>query len=368
MLIKVNDLKYISLLKSRSSTVDNQPTIKNKNMLSNALKGKRILDFSLLLPGPLATDLLAKMGAEVIKIEHPSKLDETRHYPPFKNGEALLYTMLNATKKSIIIDYRSKEHRPQILQMVREADILVEQFRPEVMQRWGLAYEDLKKVNPNLIYISLTGYGQKGPYALKAGHDLNYLACTGVLDLIRDERGKPVIPGVQIADVAGGSYMLVTACLAALVEGKGQYIDIAMLDGVAPLLTFPYAQLLGGVNPQEIRLLNGGLVNYNVYPCKGGQWVALGALEVRFWNRFCLAVEKPDWQREHFGELSTSVFAYDLVEALFLTKTREEWADWAAEKDVCLSPVLTLEEVPKDAQIKARAYYNTPDSIQLPWL
>ncbi|BDS10287.1 CaiB/BaiF CoA transferase family protein [Aureispira anguillae] len=337
-------------------------------MLSEALKGKKILDFTLLLPGPLATNILAQMGAEIIKIEHPDKLDDTRIYPPFVEGEALLYRLLNHNKESLILDYKSTQNRAKLLALIQEADVIIEQFRPGVMQRWGLDYSTLKTVNPNLIYLSLSGYGQVGAYRLQAGHDINYLAYTGILDLMRDERGKPVIPGIQIADIAGGSYMLVTACLAALVQGKGQYVDVSMLDGLPPLLTIALSQTWGGINPHEMKLLNGNLVNYNVYACKEGGWMALGALEVKFWNRFCEALDQLDWKRQHFGELSIYEFPYAEVKALFLTKTRDEWVKWAEGKDICLSPVLTIEEVEADEHLKAKGYFETQKAIHIPWL
>lgn len=339
-----------------------------ENMLSTALDGKVILDFTLLLPGPLATNMLAGMGAKVIKIEHPKKRDDTRMYPPFVNDQALLYTMLNHKKEEMVIDYRSEEGRAEVLELVRQADVLIEQFRPQVMKAWGLDYDTLKAINPKLIYLSLSGYGQEGAYSLKAGHDLNYLAYTGLLDLMRDERGKPVIPGVQIADVAGGSYMLVTACLAALLQGEGQYVDVSVLDGIPHLLTIPLSQLWGGLDPHEMKLLNGNLVNYNVYKTKDGTWMALGALEVKFWNQFCDGVQQPDWKRKNFWELSIHAFPYAAVQELFASKTQEEWIAWNEGRDVCLSPVLKIDEVEQDVHIKARQYFDYQKGITMPWL
>ena len=337
-------------------------------MLTKALEGKIILDFSLLLPGPLATNMLAQMGARVIKIEHPQKKDDTRSFPPFVNDAALLFSMLNHNKESLIVDFRNEAGREQILQLVKNADVLVEQFRPQVMKRWGLDYDSLKVVNPDLIYLSLTGYGQKGEYSLQAGHDLNYLALTGILDLMRDDNGKPVIPGVQIADIAGGSYMLVTACLAALLQRKGQYIDVAMLDGLPPLLSIPLSQSWGGIDPHEMKMLNGNLVNYNVYKCKDGEYMALGALETKFWNKFCDFIDKPDWKRENFWELSVHVFPKAEVENVFVSKTQSEWIEQSKGQDICLTPVLKIADVDKEAHLKERGYFDFQKAINIPWL
>ena len=337
-------------------------------MLSKALEGKTILDFTLLLPGPLATNILAQMGARIIKVEHPKKKDGTRMFPPYVNDKAILYRMLNHNKEELLIDFRVEKGRAHILELVKKADVFVEQFRPQVMKAWGLDYESLKIINPDLIYLSLSGYGQEGEYSLNAGHDLNYLACTGILDLIRDENGKPVIPGVQIADIAGGSYMLVTACLAALIQGKGQYVDVSVLDGLPPLLTIPLSQLWGGINPHELKMLNGNLVNYNVYICKDSEWMALGALETKFWNNFCDLVGHSDWKRENVWELSIHVFPYAEVQELFLTKTRSEWLELSKGQDICLSPVLKISEVEKDIHLEARGYFEHQESINIPWI
>lgn len=337
-------------------------------MLKDALADKMVLDFSLLLPGPLATNMMAAMGANVIKIEHCHKMDDTRKYPPFIDDAALMFRMLNYNKDSLVLDFDQTQAQQKIFELVEKADILIEQFRPGVMQRWGFDYERLKKINPQLIYISLTGFGQEGPYANLAGHDINYLALTGVLDMMRDANGKPVVPGVQIADIAGGSYMLLSACLAALLKGKGQYIDVAMIDGLPALHHIPLSQFWGGIDPHQMQLLNGGLVNYNVYACKDGRYMALGALETKFWNRFCTHIGKDAWQRNHFGELSIHVFPVADVEALFLTKTQQEWVTFAEGQDFCLSPVLNISEIEENTHLQGRGFFEKYQSIHWPWM
>lgn len=322
------------------------------------LQGITIIDFTRLLPGPLATNLLAQMGAEVIKIEHPLRGDYARAQPPFVGGQSTLFTGLNFAKTVRLIDYQSEEGKAEVLALIGDADVVVEQFRPGAMAGWGLDYDHLREVNPSLVYVSLSGYGQDGPYRDFAGHDLNYLAYSGILSLTCDHRGRPVIPGVQLADIGGGSYMVFAAILAALFQrertGRGAYVDVAMLDGLLPLLSVPAAQHWGGFDPYVVNVLSGALVNYNVYECSDGRWVALGALEIKFWSNFCDMVGRPDWQRQHQLELSGQIFPKKDLEDLFRSKTQAEWIAMAAGRDVCLSPVQDLKEMEDDPQIRHR--------------
>lgn len=322
------------------------------------LQGITIIDFTRLLPGPLATNLLAQLGAEVIKIEHPRRGDYARSQPPFAGGESTLFAGLNFAKEIRTIDYEDEEGRSELLLLVQQADVVVEQFRPGAMASWKLGYAHLKEVNPELIYVSLSGYGQDGPYRNLAGHDLNYLAYSGVLSLIRDQEGRPVIPGVQVADIASGSYLTMTAVLTALLQrertGSGAYVDVSMLDGLLPLLTVPATQQWGGFDPYTVNFLSGALVNYNVYRCAGGKWIALGALEIKFWNNFCELVDRPDWKRQHHLELSGQIFPKKELEEMFLSRTQEEWLAMAAGHDVCLSPVNNLGDLDRDPQLRHR--------------
>jgi len=332
-----------------------------------------IVDFSRLLPGPLATDLLQQLGATVHKIEHPTKGDYTKMQPPMVKGQSTLYQALNGNKQVHQIDYLQPEGRQQVLSMVAEADILVEQFRPGVMEQWGLGYQAVKAAKADIIYVSLSGYGQTGPYAQTAGHDLNYLALSGILGLTTAPNGQPVIPGVQVADISSGSYMTVNACLAGLYHrqrtGKGSYHDVSMFDGLLPLLTIPATMQWGGVNPAEARFLAGDLVNYNVYKTSDGQWVALAALEMKFWNNFCQATGHPDWQRQHQLQLSTKVFPHHEVVALFASKTLHEWLALAQQSDMCLSPVQLPHQVQTDPHVAARhnvVHRQTTEAQQQP--
>ncbi|MDQ7066447.1 MAG: CaiB/BaiF CoA-transferase family protein, partial [candidate division KSB1 bacterium] len=249
------------------------------------------------------------------------------------------------------LDFDSQEGREQLMELIRSADVLVEQFRPGVMQQLGLDYESVRQHNPKLIYVSLTGYGQSGPMAQQAGHDINYIGYAGVLALTGSPKTGPVLPGVQIADVAGGAYWLIIRTLAALWQrqrtGAGQHVDVAMLEGVLPLITLQWAQYRASgqhFGPGE-HPLAGGLANYNVYRCKDGKYVALGALEQKFWEGFCDLVERPEWKPLHFAMGKEGERLKKALQKLFQQRTRDEWLTLAEGKDVCLSPVLGVEEM-----------------------
>ncbi|MCP4438150.1 MAG: CoA transferase [Aureispira sp.] len=331
-----------------------------------------VLDFTRLLPGPLATHMLAQMGANVIKVERTPTSDFLKHQPPFVDERSTLDRALNTLKTVWEINFSTPEGKQQILEKVKDVDVVIEQFRPGIMQKWGLGFEELKAIKPDLIYISLSGYGQTGPMAQEAGHDINYLANAGILDMIRDDNGKPIIPGVQIADIASGSYLTLSACLTALIgrskDAKAQYIDVSMLNGLVPLLTIPISQEWGGLSANMLKILHGGLVNYNVYEAKDGRWIALGALELKFWNNFCELGDRLDWKRSSQLELSVMTFPKNEVEALFKSKTQAEWVELAQDQDICLSAVLKLEELEAQKQLQ---HYEMLDSsngmINLPF-
>lgn len=305
-----------------------------------------VLDFSKLLPGPLATMQLAEMGFRVLKVEHPESLDPTRFYPPMVGELGVNYVALNHNKESLLLDYRSPQGREQILDLVQTFDVLVESFRPGAMAAWGLDYASLSAINPRLVYASLTGYGQNGPMANKAGHDINYLALSGVLAMNTDVQGDPVIPGVQIADVTGGSLQCVAAVLRALLErertGQGQYLDLSMLDGLRTLMLLNRAQWEAGARllPGQKSFLTGLLANYNVYRCADGAHMALGALEPKFWTAFCLWAERPDWAERLSPEESEQAALREELAAFFAQKNQADWVAAAEGTDFCLTPVL----------------------------
>ena len=326
---------------------------------SGPLVGLRILDFTRLLPGPMATMMLGDMGAEIIKVEAPEFYDYTRDMPPHKGGESIAYLSYGRSKRSLCIDYQSDEGKQVIFDLIKTADILIEQFRPGVMKKMGLDYEAVKAINDQIIYVSITGYGQDGPYASLAGHDLNYITMAGLLSGSTQE--EPHIPLVQIADIAGGSYMSMIACLSALharsQTGKGQFVDVSMMDCAMPLAANPFSWFWMNqktVHRKEFPLA-GGFLNYNIYPTKDGRYIALGTLESKFWNRFCDAIEKPDWKNRMFSTNPEELEAFKAeLTALFQTQTGAYWHEWGIKNDLLINLIYNQEEAENDPQIKAR--------------
>lgn len=312
--------------------------------MNQPLQGYRILDFTKLLPGPLATLWIAQQGAEVIKVESPSSPDPVRFYPPMKDGVSVFYSTLNAGKKSLSIDYRSEEGKETILKLIETADVVIEQFRPGVMEVFGLGYETLKKRNPKIILVSITGYGQAGEMAQKPGHDINYLSYSGMLDAQQDSNGNPIVSAAQLADIAGGSMMALNATTSALLHhertGEGQHVDVSMTHNVSVLQTMRIAEELETGTSNGY--LSGRLASYNVYKCADGRHVALGALEPKFWQKFCNLMEHPDW-----GGRLLEPELIEEVGAQFITQTMQFWVDKLEKEDVCLSPVLTVQEAAK---------------------
>jgi crotonobetainyl-CoA:carnitine CoA-transferase CaiB-like acyl-CoA transferase len=305
------------------------------------LKGYRILDFTKLLPGPLATMWMAQQGAEVIKVESPQSPDPVRYYPPLKEGVSVYYHALNEGKKSLSIDYRSDEGREAILKLVETADVVVEQFRPGVLGAFGLSYELLKERNPNIILVSITGYGQEGEFSGWPGHDINYLSYSGMLDAQRDAYGNPIISTAQLADVAGGSIMALNATTAALLHkeraGEGQHVDVSMAHNVSVLHSMRIAE------EQETGThggyLSGAIASYNIYKCADGRHVALGAIEPKFWQKFCNLMGHPEWG----GRLMEKELVTEVGD-MFQTQSMKYWTDKLEHQEVCLSPVLTVKE------------------------
>ena len=316
-----------------------------------ALSGIRVLDLSRLLPGPFCSMILADFGAEVIKVEEPVKGDYMRRLPPLARQEGVVFLAVNRNKKSLTLNLKTEAGRRIFLELARTADVLLEGFRPGVMARLGLDYQAVHEVNPRLVYCSLSGFGQTGPYRQRAGHDLNYVALGGVLDLLGAEGEPPAVPGVPIADLCAGLWAALAITLALLARertGSGQYLDVAMLDSVVSLLTVPAAVHFAcrGGRPSAPTQ---GQANYNVYRTRDGRYVALGALEHKFWRSFCQAVGREEWiARQDDSSLIAE------VQALFATRTLAEWEDFFADKDVCCEPVHTLDEVFADPQVQAR--------------
>lgn len=323
------------------------------------LQSVRVLDLTRLLPGPYCTLMLADFGAEVIKVEGPATGDYMRDFEPKLDDESAFFHSLNRNKKSICIDLKSEEGKQHFLKLVETADIVIESFRPGVMERLGLGYETLKVINPGLIFCAITGYGQTGPYKDKPGHDINYLSYAGLLHLMGERDGKPVIPAAQIADIGGGAFPALTGILLALLErtksGKGQFVDISMLDGVVSWMHMMLPSFFIGqdVNRGE-ELLNGGNASYQVYETKDKRYLSMGGIEAKFWNEFCEGIGRNDFIPLLHEPLHVQRKLIKDIGGIISTKTLGEWMDIFSDKDACVSPVKTLAEAACDPQIQAR--------------
>ena len=324
------------------------------------LQGIRILDLTRLYPGPLGTMMLADMGADVIKIEDINAPDYMRYYPPYIATESAGFLAVNRSKRSLAVNLKTKEGVEIFFALLKTADIVIEQFRPGVLDELGIGYEAAKSLKPDIIYVSITGYGQDGPYSKNAAHDINFIGYAGILSGTGSPKTGPILPGPQLGDVAGGAYMSIIACLAALwtreKTGQGQRVDVAMLDAVLPLMTLQMAHYQAtqrAMSPGEPPL-SGGLACYGVYGCADGKYIALGILEAKFWKIFCEMAGHTEWIQKHLvmGEEAENLRIE--MTAFFRTKTRDEWIAEAKGLDVCLTPVLDISEVEKDPQLQAR--------------
>jgi crotonobetainyl-CoA:carnitine CoA-transferase CaiB-like acyl-CoA transferase len=319
----------------------------------------RVLDLSRLLPGPYCSRILADFGFEVIKVEPPGGGDWSRYVPPLdpETGQGLLFNALNRGKKSLTANLKADEGRAILLRLVETADVLLETFRPSVMERLGLGYETLAQVNPRLVYCSLSGYGPTGPYRERAGHDLNYQGLAGLLDLTGPRDGPPSMPGVALADLSGALWAT-NGILMALLErersGQGQRVDGSLLGGALSLLPLAVAQLKGGQPPARgAGELSGGVVCYNLYETGDGGQMSLSALEPGFWLIFCQAIGREDLYGQQFAPAVPGEPAYDELCALFGTKTRQEWLEELGGLDTCCDPVYSVEEALTSAPVQA---------------
>jgi alpha-methylacyl-CoA racemase len=324
------------------------------------LEGIRVLDFTTLLPGPLATLLLAEAGAEVIKIERPGRGDEMRSYTPKFGADSVNFALLNRGKRSIAIDLKEKGAVEKLMPLLKSADVIVEQFRPGVMDRLGLGYDALNKINPRIIYCAITGYGQSGPRAGVAAHDLNYIAETGLLALSAGVDGAPILPPALIADIGGGTYPAVINILLALRErdrtGKGCKLDIAMADNLFAFMYWALGNgLVAGQWPKPGgELVTGGSPRFNVYRTRDGKFVAAAPLEQKFWENFCALIGlAPEYQDDRRDAAATKCAVAEKIAA----KTAGEWAQLFAGKDVCCCVVASLEEALRDPHFIARGVF-----------
>lgn len=323
-------------------------------MSNPLLRGIRVLDLSRLLPGPHCTLLLAQLGAEIIKIEEPGGGDYTRSLSPE------MFELVNRGKQSLALDLRRGEDVAVLKQLVTQADVLLESFRPGVMAKLGCDYETLKAINPRLVYASLTGYGHSGPYRDRAGHDMNYCGYAGALDQVGQAGAGPSLSNTQLADLAGGALTCAVGILAGVIgaraSGQGCFVDSAMLDGTLALQVVALSTLrtLGQTLPRGSDMLTGGLANYQLYECADGQWFALGSLEAKFWHSFCKAADRPDLATKPITPGRSAQALQAEVRELFKTRSRAQWEQLAAAADCCGSGIYTLEEALHNEQVQAR--------------
>ncbi|MFP0194001.1 CaiB/BaiF CoA transferase family protein [Pseudomonas sp. PHC1] len=328
--------------------------------MSAPLASLKILDFSTLLPGPFASLLLADMGAEVLRIESPTRLDLVRVLPPHDHGGSASHAYLNRNKRSLALDLKQPEALELVKQLLADYDIVLEQFRPGVMERLGLGYEVLKAINPKLIYVSITGYGQTGPYKDRAGHDINYLALAGLSSYTGRADNGPLPLGMQVADIAGGSLHGVIGLLAAVISrqqtGQGTHLDVSMTDCAFSLNAMAGAGYLAcGEEPGwEDQMLNGGSF-YDYYRSRDGRWMSVGSLEPAFMQPLCTALGRPELAAQGLSPRPEQQRA--LKEALKVEFEKHDFAELCelfAGIDACVEPVLNLSEAVQHPQLQAR--------------
>lgn len=322
-----------------------------------ALTGIRVLDMSRLLPGPYCTMLLADFGAEVIKIEEPGKGDYSRSFPPFLKDFGYWHLQLNRNKQSVVLDLKSEEGKNIFLELVKTADVVVESYRPGVLKKLGVDYESAAKVNPKIIYCSLSGYGSKGPLAHKADHDLGYLSLAGVTAMSGEADGAPAIPGVLMADMnaalsAGMSIMI--ALRHAALTGQGQEIDISLFNVAMNLMPGAASLFFGSgfVAERGNNWLTGAYANYNIYATADGRYVSVGCLEKKFWRNLCIGLGKEEII-DMIDDESNHPYLKEQLAAAFKQKTMREWEEFFADKDACVTPVLNFKEAVESEQVQA---------------
>ena len=314
-----------------------------------ALEGIKILDLSRLFPGPYASMILADLGADVLRIEDRRFAGE---------GPGMPTVMRN--KRHMTLNLKHPQGKEIFFRLAREADVVLEGFRPGVTRRLGIEYESIRGINEKIIYCSVTGYGQDGPYRDMVGHDINYLSFGGVLGLNGDTGGAPVVPPIQVADMAAGGMNAALGILAALIArqrtGRGQYIDISMLDGVVAMLPFPASMLwsLGQSPRRGDTLLSGRYPCYQVYETKDGGFISIGALEPRFWEALCKKLGREDFIPAQYDEGEKRAEMFSCLREAFKKKNREEWMQELQDLDVCVGKVLDLEETFRDPQVVCR--------------
>ena len=332
-----------------------------KEVLKGSLEGIKVIDFSTLLPGPLASLFLSETGAEVIKIEKPGVGDEIRLSNPQWGEQSVSFSLLNRGKKSLSLDLKDPKNLKILIPILKEADIIIEQFRPGVMKRLGLDYECIKKINQDIIYVSITGYGQYGPKSMVAGHDLNYISNAGLLSISMGRENDTVVPPALVADIAGGSYPAVINILLALrkrdLNKEGSYIDLSMTENLFP---FMFWGLGSGFSHNKWPgnsdgVLSGGSPRYNIYKTSDGSYVAAAPLEDRFWNKFCEAIELP---KKFIKMQNDQEKVIQEIRKIIGQKEKNYWLDVFNKADCCCSIVKSIEEAINDNHFKVRKIFE----------
>ena len=332
-----------------------------KEVLKGSLEGIKVIDFSTLLPGPLASLFLSETGAEVIKIEKPGVGDEIRLSNPQWGEQSVSFSLLNRGKKSLSLDLKDPKNLKILIPILKKADIIIEQFRPGVMKRLGLDYESIKKINQDIIYVSITGYGQYGPKSMVAGHDLNYIGNAGLLSISMGRENDTVVPPALVADIAGGSYPAVINILLALrkrdLNKEGSYIDLSMTENLFPFMFWGlgsgFAHNKWPGNSDGV--LSGGSPRYNIYKTSDGSYVAAAPLEDRFWNKFCEAIELP---KKFIKMQNDQEKVIKEIRKIIGQKEKNYWLDVFNKADCCCSIVKSIEEAINDNHFKVRKIFE----------
>ena len=335
------------------------------------LAGLTVLDLTRLLPGPMATMHLADLGAEVIKIEDPGPGDYARTMgpAPAAGGDSFFFRVVNRNKRALRLDLKRAAGVAVLRRLAATADVLVEGFRPGVADRLGIGYEALRAVNPRLVYASISGYGQDGPWRERAGHDINYLATAGVLDQIGVAGGAPAVPNVQIGDLLGGALTPLVGLLAAVIgartSGRGRHVDVAMTDAVFAHAVFPLVSVLaaGRAAPRGADLLSGGVPCYGVYRTADERYLAVGALEPKFWELLCASLDLPELAPHGLATGALGAQTRQRLAAVIAAQPLDHWSRLFAAVDCCVTPVLRLEEAMSHEQLLARGMVAAVDGV-----
>ena len=326
------------------------------------LKGLKVLDLTRLLPGPFCSMVLADYGADVLKVEAPGEGDYLRSWEPLVDGVSAFFIAVNRNKRSLTLNLKETQGKELFKKLVLEYDVVLESFRPGVMERLGCGYKELATLKPNLIYCSISGYGQHGSQAFKAGHDLNYMAETGVLNTTAS-REIPSLSGIQVADVAGGALYAVGAVLAAYIKvlkgGKGSFLDISMTDGLVSMLPLLSAyHFAAGLEPEpDTTIFNGQLACYNIYRTQDGREISIGALEKKFWDNFCRVVGRDDLLEGNHQEPERQDYLKREVAKIFAAEDAAVWERLLKDRDTCCEVLKTMSEVRAAPHFKERKMF-----------